>query len=200
MTYDRRGLRNREAGDRRRWRASRECWGLATGPQQPQHCGLNPWQLCGPHIPGVGRGEGPSAWQPANGLLVHDPASLSQSPGWPATPLICDRSGASSSLEGPPEGGEGPGRKAPWGPRGQGREAETKSRVCAEAAAALPQTRAPLGPGARGSPLVPQLTSGVTCLTPALGLRHRSPWPSSILESCVLNIVAKGVQAHPQNP
>lgn len=145
-------------------------------------------------------GEGPSAWQPANGLLVHDPASLSQSPGWPATPLICDRSGASSSLEGPPEGGEGPGRKAPWGPRGQGREAETKSRVCAEAAAALPQTRAPLGPGARGSPLVPQLTSGVTCLTPALGLRHRSPWPSSILESCVLNIVAKGVQAHPQNP
>lgn len=92
MTYDRRGLRNREAGDRRRWRASRECWGLATGPQQPQHCGLNPWQFCGPHIPGVGRGEGPSAWQPANGLLVHDPASLTKAPA--GRPLLSSVIGA----------------------------------------------------------------------------------------------------------
>lgn len=34
-----------------------------------------------------------------------------------------------------------------------------------------------------GSALVPRLALGVTYLTPALGLRHRSPRPSGVLES-----------------
>lgn len=149
-------------------------------------------------------------WLPANGLLVHCLRSPLTKPR--GRPLLSSVIGARSSLKGPLGGGAGPGG-APRGPRGQG-----PPGVCGSCSCSAPD-RAGLDPGARGSallqadldtglsprrrsgvlPPVPRLALRVTCLTPALGLRHRCPWPSSVLESCFKHC-SKGCAGSPQNP